>query len=157
LRSLQLAPADRGHALSPEAWIPLCDGGRLHLRRRPTHLCGDPGHCAGGLSIREFFVRPGAVRSRERAAFFVGGSAVSAVQHLTATARQRPQQTLRPPINDAMSDGQKFRERARDCRTLAKSARNPQDAALLAEIADELDAEADKIDGREGRSATEAT
>ncbi|HXS50804.1 MAG TPA: hypothetical protein VN713_11875 [Sphingomicrobium sp.] len=56
-----------------------------------------------------------------------------------------------------MSDGQKFRERARDCRTLAKSARNPQDAALLAEIADELDAEADKIDGREGRSATEAT
>ena len=48
-----------------------------------------------------------------------------------------------------MSDAQKFRERARDCRTLAKSARNPQDAALLAEIADELDSEADKIEARE--------
>src|SRR6185437_16725104 len=84
LRSLQLAPADRGHALSPEAWIPLCDGGRLHLRRRPTHLCGDPGHCAGGLSIREFFVRRGAVRSRERAAHLC-----SRVSRLSSAALDR--------------------------------------------------------------------
>jgi hypothetical protein len=49
-----------------------------------------------------------------------------------------------------MSDAQKFRDRARDCRTLAKAARNPEDAALLDEIADELDAEAEKIERREG-------
>lgn len=52
-----------------------------------------------------------------------------------------------------MSDAQRFRDRARDCRTLAKSARDPADAALLGEIADELDAEADKIDGGDGRAA----
>jgi hypothetical protein len=45
-----------------------------------------------------------------------------------------------------MSDAQKFRDRARDCRTLAKTARNPEDSALLEEIAGELEAEADKID-----------
>jgi hypothetical protein len=50
------------------------------------------------------------------------------------------------------ADAQKFRERARDCRTLARTARNSADAALLAEIADELDAEADKIELRERRS-----
>lgn len=44
-----------------------------------------------------------------------------------------------------MSDVQKLRERARDCRTLAKSARNREDAALLEEIAAEFDAEAEKI------------
>jgi hypothetical protein len=49
-----------------------------------------------------------------------------------------------------MSDAQKFRERARDCRTLAKAARNPADAALLEEIADELEAEAEKMENREG-------
>lgn len=48
-----------------------------------------------------------------------------------------------------MSDAQKFRSRARDCRTLAKTARNPADAAMLEEIAGELEAEADKIDGSE--------
>jgi len=48
-----------------------------------------------------------------------------------------------------MSDAQKFRDRARDCRALAKAARNPADAALLAEIADELDSEAAKIERRE--------
>jgi hypothetical protein len=50
-----------------------------------------------------------------------------------------------------MSDAQKFRERARDCRTLAKAARNPADAALLEELADEFEAEAAKIERREGR------
>ncbi|NUQ18054.1 MAG: hypothetical protein HOP95_06315 [Sphingomonas sp.] len=45
-----------------------------------------------------------------------------------------------------MSDAEKFRERARDCRALAKGARNRADAALLNEIADDLDAEADKSD-----------
>ena len=49
-----------------------------------------------------------------------------------------------------MSDAQKFRDRARDCRALAKGARNPADAALLEEIADELDAEADKMEERDG-------
>ena len=52
-------------------------------------------------------------------------------------------------------DAQKFRDRARDCRTLSKTARNPADAALLAEIADELDAEAEKIELREGRADPE--
>ena len=45
-----------------------------------------------------------------------------------------------------MSEACKFRERARDCRTLAKSARNQADAALLEEIAAELEGEADKIE-----------
>lgn len=45
-----------------------------------------------------------------------------------------------------MSDARKFRDRARDCRALAKGARNPADAALLEEIADELEGEAEKID-----------
>ena len=47
------------------------------------------------------------------------------------------------------SDAQRFRDRASDCRALAKGARNPADAALLEELADELDAEADKIERRE--------
>lgn len=49
-----------------------------------------------------------------------------------------------------MSDAQRFRDRARDCRALAKGARNPADAALLEEIAEELESEADKIEQREG-------
>lgn len=49
-----------------------------------------------------------------------------------------------------MSDAQRFRDRARDCRTLAKSARDKADAALLQEIADELEAEADKMDRESG-------
>lgn len=59
-----------------------------------------------------------------------------------------------------MSDVEKFRDRARDCRALAKGARNRADAALLNEIADDLDAEADKSERGErpadrpaGRSA----
>ena len=48
-----------------------------------------------------------------------------------------------------MSDAQKFRDRARDCRALAKDARNPADAALLEEIADELEVEADNMERRE--------
>jgi hypothetical protein len=48
-----------------------------------------------------------------------------------------------------MSDAQRLRDRARDCRTLAKSARNQADAALLEEIADELDAEAAKVERTE--------
>ena len=39
-----------------------------------------------------------------------------------------------------------FRNRATDCRALAKSARNPMDAEMLEEIADELDQEARKIE-----------
>ena len=52
-------------------------------------------------------------------------------------------------INAVMSDAQKFRDRARDCRALAKGARNPADAALLEEIADELEVEADNMERRE--------
>jgi len=43
----------------------------------------------------------------------------------------------------------RFRDRARDCRALAKSARTKEDAALLEEIAAELDAEADKTEAGE--------
>jgi len=48
-----------------------------------------------------------------------------------------------------MSDAQKFRDRARDCRTLAKSARDAADAAMLEEIADEFEAEAEKVESGE--------
>jgi hypothetical protein len=47
-----------------------------------------------------------------------------------------------------MSDGRRFRDRAVECRALAKSARCEVDAALLEEIADEFDDEADKIEGK---------
>lgn len=45
-----------------------------------------------------------------------------------------------------MSDVKRFRDRATDCRALALGARNPEDAEMLGELADELDAEADKIE-----------
>ena len=43
-------------------------------------------------------------------------------------------------------DADRFRERAKTCRRLAGEARNPADRAELTQIADELDAEADKIE-----------
>jgi hypothetical protein len=43
-------------------------------------------------------------------------------------------------------DAKRFRDRAIDCRALAKSARSEIDAAMLEDIAAELDDEADKID-----------
>jgi hypothetical protein len=43
-------------------------------------------------------------------------------------------------------DAQRYRNRARDCRALAKSARSEVDAAMLEEIAEELDDEARKIE-----------
>jgi hypothetical protein len=48
-----------------------------------------------------------------------------------------------------MADAEHFRMRARDFRTLAKTAATHLDASLLLELADELDAEADLIDSRE--------
>jgi hypothetical protein len=48
-----------------------------------------------------------------------------------------------------MRDAPRFRDRARDCRNLAKSARSSIDAAMLEDIAAELDEEADKIDAAE--------
>ena len=39
-------------------------------------------------------------------------------------------------------DAMRFRERARDCRNLAKGARNEVDAAMLEDIAGELETEA---------------
>jgi hypothetical protein len=43
----------------------------------------------------------------------------------------------------------RFRDRAIDCRALAKSARNQVDAAMLEDIAAELDNEAKRIDAGE--------
>lgn len=48
-----------------------------------------------------------------------------------------------PVPND---DASRFRSRAIDCRALAKSARTTVDAAMLEEIADELDEEARRIE-----------
>jgi hypothetical protein len=45
---------------------------------------------------------------------------------------------------------QRFRSRANDCAELAQNARDPLDKRMLIEIADELHAEADKIDGERG-------
>ena len=53
-----------------------------------------------------------------------------------------------------MSDAQHFRERASDCRALAKSARNEDDAALLEEIADEMDAEAERVEAEDVQRPT---
>jgi hypothetical protein len=46
-------------------------------------------------------------------------------------------------------DAKRFRDRARDCRNLAKSARDVADAAMLEEIAEEWDDEARKIGAEE--------
>ena len=58
-----------------------------------------------------------------------------------------------------MSDtAKRFRDRARDCLNLAKGARHRVDRIMLEEIADDLSAEADKIEAqaamreREGHS-----
>ena len=45
----------------------------------------------------------------------------------------------------------RFRKRAADCRALAKSARDARDRDLLNDIADDLDAEADKIEAAEAQ------
>ena len=46
-------------------------------------------------------------------------------------------------------DAKRFRDRANDCRVLAKSARYEMDAAMLEEIAAELDEEARRIEAEE--------
>lgn len=46
-------------------------------------------------------------------------------------------------------DAKRFRARAIDCRALAKSARNQVDAAMLEDIAAELDAEAREIEAED--------
>ena len=43
-------------------------------------------------------------------------------------------------------DAKHLRDRALECRNLVKGARNPADAAMLDQIAKELEAEARKID-----------
>lgn len=48
-----------------------------------------------------------------------------------------------------LHDVQYLRSRATDCRNLAKSARDLVDAALLEEIAEELDGEARRIEAQE--------
>jgi hypothetical protein len=44
------------------------------------------------------------------------------------------------------SDAERFRRRARECRQLAAESANPQSRDKLIEIADDLDAESDKIE-----------
>jgi|KBSMisStaDraftv2_1062788.scaffolds.fasta_scaffold3951018_1 hypothetical protein len=44
------------------------------------------------------------------------------------------------------NDAKRFRDRAMECRALAKGVRHDSDAALLEEIAEELDDEARKLD-----------
>ena len=46
-------------------------------------------------------------------------------------------------------DAQRFRERAIDCRSLAKSASNETDAAMLEGLAEDLDEEARRIEAEE--------
>ena len=45
-------------------------------------------------------------------------------------------------------DAQRFRDRALDCRNLAKSARTLCDASMLEELADEFDGEARNLEER---------
>jgi hypothetical protein len=52
----------------------------------------------------------------------------------------------------ADDDSKRFRARAQDCRRLAKDARDRRDGQVLADMATELDAEAEKIE-REERGA----
>lgn len=50
-------------------------------------------------------------------------------------------------------DAKHFRDRARDCRALAKSARHKIDADMLEEIAEELDEAADEIEAQAPKPA----
>jgi hypothetical protein len=45
-----------------------------------------------------------------------------------------------------LDDAKRFRNRATDCRALAKSARSEIDAVMLEDIAAELEEEADRIE-----------
>ena len=65
------------------------------------------------------------------------------------TARKWLERHPSAGIFAAMPDAEHFRMRARDCRTLAKTAATHLDPALLEELADELDAEAELIESRE--------
>ena len=53
-----------------------------------------------------------------------------------------------------LDDARRLRNRAIDCRALSKSARNREDAVMLEEIGEELDAEARRIEAEHGRAAT---
>jgi len=53
-------------------------------------------------------------------------------------------------------DAKRFRDRAQECRALAKSARNEVDAALLEDIAADLDEEARRIEAASARQAQSA-
>jgi hypothetical protein len=55
-----------------------------------------------------------------------------------------------------MSDAKKFRDRASDCRSLAANARTEADRTMLGDIADELDAEADRIEKEEAAAGQPA-
>ena len=48
-----------------------------------------------------------------------------------------------------MSEAQRFRDRAVDCRALAQGARTQADKVVLEELAAELDAEAERIEAEE--------
>ena len=51
----------------------------------------------------------------------------------------------------------RFRRRAADCRLLIQSARHERDKQLLGEMADDLDAEADRLDEEEAKLAGDQT
>lgn len=46
-------------------------------------------------------------------------------------------------------DVKRFRDHATNCRALSKSARNDVDRTMLEELADDMDAEANRIDAEE--------
>jgi hypothetical protein len=48
-----------------------------------------------------------------------------------------------------LDEAKRFRQRALDCRELAKGARDPLDQERLVDIAAELDEEADRIDAED--------
>ena len=50
-----------------------------------------------------------------------------------------------------LNDAERFRGRAKDCRRLAADASNVEDRRILSEMADELDAEADRIEAEDAR------
>ena len=48
-----------------------------------------------------------------------------------------------------LDEARRFRQRSCDCRQLAASARDARDRRILIDLAEELDAEADRIDDEE--------
>jgi hypothetical protein len=74
-----------------------------------------------------------------------------ATEKVTKTKPHEPKQTQVRDRRDLstipmLEDSKRFRDRAIDCRALAKGALSADDAEMLEEIAEELDEEARKIE-----------